>query len=222
MSKTVAILGAGADRRKFGNKSVRAHKAAGWTVFPVHPVESVVEGLPAFKSLSDIHLAHFDRVTVYLPPATPPPVLELGPDGRLRVTTGWETKAVVVRRCFPWSEPGKYISLRDEDQEEVALIKDVAELTPESRSALELAMAEAGFVFEVTRVIDVDEEVEIRHWQVDTRQGKRSFQTRLDDWPRALPGGGFLIRDVAGDLYRLPEPGTMDKNSQELLWAFVG
>ena len=83
-------------------------------------------------------------------------------------------------------------------------------------------MAQAGFVFEVTRVIDVDEEVEIRHWQVDTRQGLRSFQTRLDDWPRALPGGGFLIRDVAGDLYRLPEPEKMDKVSQELLWAFVG
>ncbi len=160
--------------------------------------------------------------TVYMPPETPPPVLELGADGRLRVRGSAESKTVVVRRCFPWSEPGKYISLRDEDQGEVALVKDPAELTPESRSALEFAMAEAGFVFEVTRVIEVEEEVEIRHWQVDTRQGKRSFQTRLDDWPRALPGGGFLIRDVAGDLYRLPEPGTMDKDSQELLWAFVG
>jgi hypothetical protein len=83
-------------------------------------------------------------------------------------------------------------------------------------------MAEAGFVFEVTQVKEVEEEVEIRHWQVVTRQGPRSFQTRLDDWPRALPGGGFLIRDVAGDLYRLPEASAMDKKSRELLWAFVG
>jgi hypothetical protein len=129
---------------------------------------------------------------------------------------------VVVRRCFPWSEPGRYISLRDENQEEVALVRDVSDLAPASRNALELAMAEAGFVFEVTRVKEVEEEVEIRHWQVETRQGTRSFQTRLDDWPRTLPGGGFLIRDVAGDLYRLPEPEQMDKKSQELWWAFVG
>ena len=80
-------------------------------------------------------------------------------------------------------------------------------------------MAEAGFVFEVTRVNEVEEEVEIRHWQVETRQGTRSFQTRLDDWPRALPGGGFLIRDVAGDLYRLPEPGD---DGQEEPGAVVG
>ena len=82
-------------------------------------------------------------------------------------------------------------------------------------------MAEAGFMFEVTRVREVEEEVEIRHWTVETRQGPRAFQTRLDDWPRALPGGGFLIRDVAGDLYRLPDPGSMDQKSRELLWALV-
>ncbi|HEU5219338.1 MAG TPA: DUF1854 domain-containing protein [Gemmatimonadales bacterium] len=160
--------------------------------------------------------------TVYMPPEVLPPVLELGADGRLRAGTPESTRPVVVRRCFPWSEPGKYISLRDENEEEVALVKDPADLTSESQLALGLAMAEAGFVFEVTRVIEVEEEVEIRHWKVDTRQGLRSFQTRLDDWPRALPGGGFLIRDVAGDLYRLPQADRMDKVSQELLWAFVG
>jgi hypothetical protein len=160
--------------------------------------------------------------TVYLPPEVLPPVLELGADGRLRAGTSGATRPVVVRRCFPWSEPSRYISLRDADQGEVALVRDPKELSPASRQALDLAMAEAGFVFEVTRVIEVEEEVEIRHWKVDTRQGLRSFQTRLDDWPRALPGGGFLIRDVAGDLYRIPEPEGMDKVSRDLLWAFVG
>jgi len=36
-----------------------------------------------------------------------------------------------------------------------------------------------------------------------------------------LPNGGLLIRDVAGDLYRLAAPQEMDKHSRELLWAFV-
>jgi hypothetical protein len=47
------------------------------------------------------------------------------------------------------------------------------------------------------------------------------FQTRLDDWPRELPGGDILIRDVAGDLYHVPDPEALDQRSQELLWAFV-
>jgi hypothetical protein len=70
-------------------------------------------------------------------------------------------------------------------------------------------------------VLDIDEEIEIRQWTVETKQGNRSFQTHLDDWPRVLPSGGLLIRDVAGDLYRLADPSTLDKKSRALLWAFV-
>jgi hypothetical protein len=142
-------------------------------------------------------------------------------DGLLWATFGSIERAVKVRRCFPWSEPGAHLSLRDENDDEVALVEDPEDLDEESRHALMHAVHEAGFVFVVTAVHEVEEEVELRHWKVETAQGKRSFQTRLDDWPRALPGGGFLIRDVGGDLYRLENPAGLDKKSRELLWSFV-
>ena len=142
-------------------------------------------------------------------------------DGRLLAIVDGEPVAVRLTQCFPWSEPGRHLSLRDEDDVEVALVEDPATLAPESRAALEVALAEAGFVFDVTRVLAIDEEVEIRQWTVETKHGRRFFQTHLDDWPRALPMGGLLIRDVAGDLYRLAAPATMDRRSRELLWAFV-
>ena len=65
---TVAILGASADRAKFGNKSVRAHQQQGFTVYPVNPKADVIEGLPAFKSLADVPAGKLDRISVYLPP----------------------------------------------------------------------------------------------------------------------------------------------------------
>jgi hypothetical protein len=139
----------------------------------------------------------------------------------LRAEVGGRAVSVVVRRCFPWSEPGKFISLRDDENVEIALVEDPARLDEESRRVLEQALAAAGFVLEVTRVVAVEEEIEIRHWKVETRQGERTFQTRLDDWPRVLPGGGVLIRDVAGDLYHVPAPETMDRRSRELMYSFV-
>jgi len=142
-------------------------------------------------------------------------------DGQLVALIDGELVPVRLRQCFPWSEPQRHLSLRDADEREVALIDDPALLSPESRQAVEQALAEAGFVFEVTRVVAIDEEVEIRQWTVETRHGPRRFQTHLDDWPRALPMGGLLIRDVAGDLYRLAAPQTMDRRSRELLWAFA-
>jgi len=142
-------------------------------------------------------------------------------NGLLFAIVDGEPVSVRLRQCFPWSEPHRFLSLRDEDDEEVALIEEPAVLAPESRNAIEQALADAGFVLEVMRVVSIEEEVEIRQWKVETKHGPRSFQTHLDDWPRALPNGGLLIRDVAGDLYLLAAPGQMDRKSKELLWAFV-
>jgi hypothetical protein len=148
-------------------------------------------------------------------------VLERRRDGQLWASNRGETRAVFVRRCFPWSEPTDYVSLRDGDENEFVLIRGSKDLDQASREVLEQALAEAGFVLEITGIESVEEEIEIRSWKVDTRQGPRSFQTRLDDWPRRVPSGGTLIRDVAGDLYYVRDPAAMDKKSRDLLWAFV-
>ncbi|HJU74723.1 MAG TPA: DUF1854 domain-containing protein [Gemmatimonadaceae bacterium] len=173
--------------------------------------EDVMDGL----STTEIATPHVHEAARNL-------VLRRGIDGRLMaVNAAGAPVAVRLRQCFPWSEPQRHISLRDEDDVEIALIEDPTSLDVESRQALEEALADAGFVLEVTRVIDIDEEVEIRHWTVDTKQGHRTFQTHLDDWPRVLPSGGRLIRDVGGDLYHLADPARMDKKSRDLLWAFI-
>jgi predicted CoA-binding protein len=66
---TVAIVGASSDRSKFGNKSVRAHAAQGYRVFPVNPKGGEIEGLPAYASVAEIPVARLDRVSMYVPPA---------------------------------------------------------------------------------------------------------------------------------------------------------
>src|SRR6266699_4802552 len=91
-------------------------------------------------------------------------ILERRADGRVWAVRDRAERAVWVRRCFPWSEPGRFLSLRDDDEEEFALVADVSELDALSRRVLEEALVAAGFVFEVTRVLAIDEEVVIRHW----------------------------------------------------------
>ena len=66
--KTVAIIGASNDPRKYGNKAVRAYLQQGYKVYPVNLNEERIEGLAVFRSIQDVptrpHL-----VSVYLPPA---------------------------------------------------------------------------------------------------------------------------------------------------------
>lgn len=147
--------------------------------------------------------------------------LEIDESGQLFVCADDSPVPVCLRQCFPWSEPHRQLSLRDASDREIALIDDPAALDAVSRGAIDRALEIAGFVLEVTRVLEIDEEVEIRQWSVETTSGPRSFQTHLDDWPRLLPDGGLLIRDVAGDLYKLGAPHTLDRRTRDLLWAFV-
>ena len=65
---TVAILGASTDRSKYGNKAVRAFRAQGFTVVPINPKESVIEGETAYASVLD-YPGTIDEASVYLPPA---------------------------------------------------------------------------------------------------------------------------------------------------------
>ncbi|PQO32214.1 CoA-binding protein [Bremerella cremea] len=65
---TVAILGASAERSKYGNKSVRAHLQNGYDVFPVNPKGGQIEGLKVYTSLHDIPVEQLDRISVYVPP----------------------------------------------------------------------------------------------------------------------------------------------------------
>ena len=146
-----------------------------------------------------------------------------GPDGRLWGRSDAEPtpRAVRVCRLFPWSEPDEYVSLRDADDEELALVPGPSHLDPESRDALEVSLAEAGFVMEIEAIVSVEEEIEIRTFEVETAQGPRIFQTERDEWPRELAGGGLLIRDVAGDLYAVRHPERLDPASLKLLWVFL-
>ena len=148
--------------------------------------------------------------------------LERRSDGQLWANQGGSPPTPVrVVRCFPWSRPGHHISLRTGDDDEFAFVRDPSSLDSPSQAALDLALAEAGFVMQIERIESVTEEIEIRVWRVQTAQGARTFQTARDQWPREFPGGGFLVRDVAGDLYFTPEPETLDANSRNYLWAFV-
>lgn len=64
----VAVLGASKNPDRYSNKAVVALLAAGHTVYPVNPGGGEIEGLPVYKSLSEIDQP-VDTVTVYVGPA---------------------------------------------------------------------------------------------------------------------------------------------------------
>jgi predicted CoA-binding protein len=65
--KSVAIIGASADRAKYGNKAVRAFRQQGYAVYPVNPGAVEIEGVPAFANILEVPIRPV-MVSVYVPP----------------------------------------------------------------------------------------------------------------------------------------------------------
>jgi predicted CoA-binding protein len=64
---SVAVIGASRERHKYGNRAVRAYVRQGWTVYPVNPNDSDVEGLKTYARIADIP-GPVDRATLYVQP----------------------------------------------------------------------------------------------------------------------------------------------------------
>ncbi|HEY2152701.1 MAG TPA: CoA-binding protein [Vicinamibacterales bacterium] len=90
MSKVVAVVGASTNRHKFGNRAVRAYRDQGYTVIPINPHETEVEGLKAYASVLDVP-GPIDMASIYLQPSI-----------------GEQVIAEIARKGIPevWINPG--------------------------------------------------------------------------------------------------------------------
>lgn len=89
-SASFAVAGASADRAKYGNKVLRCYQQHGRPVVAIHPKESTIEGVPAYRRLADV-----PTTPEALSIVTPPPVTE---------SLVEEAAAIGVKHL--WMQPG--------------------------------------------------------------------------------------------------------------------
>ena len=105
----------------------------------------------------------------------------------LQQKTQWAK--VSLKPCFPKSHPNKYFSIRDEKDKELHLLETLDKLDDDNKKIIEDYLSIRSFNYEVIGIHHVDEEFGVRHWEVKTKQGERSFQTELDVWPQIQDDG---------------------------------
>lgn len=128
---------------------------------------------------------------------------------------------VSASRLFPKLQTLDFISLKDEKEKEVCLIKNENELDESSRATLGEYFLIHDFRIEISKVCWVKEEFEFRHWKVETQVGTRFFQTKLDQWPISDSIHEVIILDLFGDLYCIKAMGNLDLKSQEWIGMLI-
>jgi hypothetical protein len=124
---------------------------------------------------------------------------------------------VSVHRMFPLSRPESLIALCDKFGNEIGVVMDPSHLDEESREALYQELDMAYFIPKITQIHEIKEEYGVVRWRVDTDRGPRQFEVRSRHDIRSMGQGRFIVRDMDGNRYDVPDMNTLDAASRGLL-----
>jgi hypothetical protein len=125
-----------------------------------------------------------------------------------------------VRKCFPWSVPDGYLSVRDAEGKEVVLLKTLDDLDHASREVVTEELERTTFNPQIHKIISFRHEFGVTSVTAETDRGEVSFQIRSRDDVRLLGEGRALFRDADGNTYELPDINELDPVSQKRLQQY--
>jgi len=123
------------------------------------------------------------------------------------------------RRLFPVSGLEKYITLLDEEGREQAIVRDIAQLLPESRAVLENSLREYYMIPKIKRFVEVNEkQTHYWIWTAETDRGTYTFEIRnYNQTVKPLYDGRVLIKDANDNRYEIPDVSKLDKKSLRMI-----
>lgn len=128
-----------------------------------------------------------------------------------------DKEMVTLKKCFPWSEGASFFSVRNAKDDEVAFISKLEELSGSDYQAIAKYFESHYSQFTINKLISVNEEYDLRLFQVETQFGRRNFQMRAEDWPVILSEGRILLFDINGDFYVIEDINKLTVKEQKTL-----
>ena len=126
------------------------------------------------------------------------------------------------RRLFPVTNATMFITLLDHEEKEIAFVRDLEELDPESAAELQKCFKEYYRIPKIQKLLESDEKFGSLTWRVETDRGVVSFRIRNRHSDiKCLDGKRVLIRDTNDNRYEIDDYKLMDGHSQRLLFSYL-
>ena len=123
-----------------------------------------------------------------------------------------------LHRLFPRSGSNKYIVLLNDEGEQIAIIRNIDNLDPDSKALVEKVLEEYYMIPRITRFIEMTEKFKIWMWTAETDRGTITFENRNHIASiKPLYDGRVLIKDANDNRYEIPDYRLLDKESQKML-----
>ncbi len=123
-----------------------------------------------------------------------------------------------LHRMFPITGLNKYIALMDSEGNEIAVIRNIDDLSPDSRKVVKNCLKEYYMMPRITRFIEMSEKFKIWMWTAETDKGTCTFEIRNHLTAiKPLYDGRVLIKDANDNRYEIPDVNKLDKRSQQMI-----
>lgn len=165
------------------------------------------------RSLAEI------SVTVWLTPENAAFSLQ---NGLLYLTLDGETKRVTLFRQFPFDLLWEYISVLDEDEHELGILRDISLFEDKTKNLLEQELKKRYYTVTVTKILSVKERFGFSYWRVETTEGEWKFTLR-DTLKNisCVNGSRVFFADVNGNRFEIPDMNRLDAKSRRSLELYV-
>ena len=132
--------------------------------------------------------------------------------------TGEKFTELELHRMFPITGLTKYIALLDKEGNEIAVIRNIDDLLPESKKVVENCLTEYYMIPRITRFIKMSEKFKIWMWTAETDKGICTFEIRNHITAiKPLYDGRVLIKDANDNRYEIPDVNKLDKKSLRMI-----
>ena len=178
-----------------------------------HPFGDKPDGQKKERTLAEI------SETVWL---TPENASFYTKNGFLYISLGGAEQRAFLCRQFPFELLGEFISVLDEDQCEVGIIRNVALFEGETRSLLESELEKRYYSPKIRRILSMKERYGFSYWKVETAEGEMSFT--LHDTFRSTVRVGehrVILMDVDGNRFEIPDVRELDRKSYKKIELYL-
>ena len=143
-------------------------------------------------------------------------------NGLLWLETGDRKERVSLRRAFPFEELWTYLSVLNQDEEEVGMIRDLSGFEEETATLLKEELERRYYSPVVLRILSLKERYGFSYWKVETAEGIMEFTLR-DTYKSLihLDSKRIIILDVDGNRFEIPDVTRLDRKSYRKIELYL-
>ena len=143
-------------------------------------------------------------------------------NGLLWLTCNGEEIRVSLRRNFPLEELWSFLSVLNEKEEEVGMIRDISQFGQVQEELLRAELERRYYAPVILRILSLKERFGFSYWKVETAEGKMEFTLR-DTYKSLirLDGKRVFVLDVDGNRFVIPDVTALDRKSYRKIELYL-